>query len=970
MAALLKTSRRAGWKSRLALFSALAAISVHGALAAPASSSLPSGGSVAAGGISIQQSPNRMDITQSTPSAVINWQSFNIGSLSSVFFHQPGSDSVVLNRIVGQSPSQIFGSLQANGKVFILNPSGIVFGQGAQVNVAGLVASTMSIADADFTAGNYRFTRNGSSGSILNQGTLTSTVDKGFIALLAPNLRNEGVIQSRLGTVALAAGETVVLQLGARLGVSVDPATVQTLIDNRAMILAQGGQVILSSKALDKLVSSAINMSGVIEASSLVAQGGEVRLEAGGTVNVSGKISATGTSGGSVSITGADVQLTGASVDASGTDGGGSVSIGGWDSQNTAINGASILRASATGLGDGGSISVLGQNTVFDGMATARGGDLGGNGGAIETSGHTFAFGPTARIDAGAASGKAGTWLLDPQDLTINSSGASTIAAALATTNVTATTSACSSSYGTCSGSSGDITISSSISPIVTNTGGTALILQANRNITMSSGVSIDATGGSNALAVTLTSNSSGTGGGIYMPSSSIKSEGGAITLNGGGTGGYALGDSSLSNGQGIYLDAATLNAGGGNIVLKGKARNATYSVGIDIDNQSVLTTSGSGTITLTGVGAYSSGTNGFSSGVNIYNQSQISTASGAITLNGTAATSSSNAAYAVSFDATGGVSTARTAVYSTSGAIAINGGSGSIVFATPSGSSKAAIGWDGSGSATTGAVTLDAATISMNSTNYGSIKGGSVTLDTDALSIGSVSSVTTTGAITVAPYTSGTTLGLGTGSGTLGLTNAILAQFSSGYSSYTFGSSTAGALTIGGAVSSFSNPLIARSSGAVTMASGSSLTDTASSTAITLVGNTFVNNGGSLSTSAGRWLVYSANVKNDTEGSLSGFIQYGCSYGATCSWLASSGNGFVTAAAQTNISTNEQKSSSAFVRSIRSALTDQTPPPNLGGDQASPSSSATGPSGNSDDSGSGAAGQDGDASGQDAPKP
>ena len=143
-----------------------------------------------------------MTVNQSSSNAAINWQSFNIGKGEAVRFVQPNSSSVALNRVLGSDPSSILGSLSANGKVFLVNPNGILFGKGSQVNVNGLVASTLAITDNDFMSGNYRFSGSGD-GTILNQGSINA--DGGYVALLGVNVGNQGVISAKLGTVALAA---------------------------------------------------------------------------------------------------------------------------------------------------------------------------------------------------------------------------------------------------------------------------------------------------------------------------------------------------------------------------------------------------------------------------------------------------------------------------------------------------------------------------------------------------------------------------------------------------------------------------------------------------------------------------------------------------------------------------------------------------------------------------------------------
>ncbi|MBW6521774.1 MAG: filamentous hemagglutinin N-terminal domain-containing protein, partial [Desulfoarculaceae bacterium] len=164
---------------------------------------LPAGGVVSAGDVSITSDGGSMIITQSTPNTAINWQSFSVGQGETVQFVQPDGSSVALNRVLGSDASSILGSLSANGKVFLLNPNGILFGEGAQVSVGGLIASTLGLSDSDFMAGRYQFSGD-SNGTVLNQGTITA--DGGYVALLGANVSNEGIISARLGTVALAAG--------------------------------------------------------------------------------------------------------------------------------------------------------------------------------------------------------------------------------------------------------------------------------------------------------------------------------------------------------------------------------------------------------------------------------------------------------------------------------------------------------------------------------------------------------------------------------------------------------------------------------------------------------------------------------------------------------------------------------------------------------------------------------------------
>jgi filamentous hemagglutinin family protein len=166
--------------------------------APPPSTQLPTGASVVAGQASISQSGATMTIGQSSQRAAIDWQTFHVGSAAAVNFQQPSASSVTLNRVLDSNPSQIFGRITAPGQVFFTNPNGMYFAPGASVDVGGLVATTHSISNADFMAGNYAFARQGATGSIVNEGSLTAGLS-GYIALLAPEVRNNGVVVAQMG---------------------------------------------------------------------------------------------------------------------------------------------------------------------------------------------------------------------------------------------------------------------------------------------------------------------------------------------------------------------------------------------------------------------------------------------------------------------------------------------------------------------------------------------------------------------------------------------------------------------------------------------------------------------------------------------------------------------------------------------------------------------------------------------------
>lgn len=274
----------------------------------------PSGGVVSAGSGTISQSGSTTTINQSTQNLAINWQNFNIGANEAVTFNQPNAGAIALNRVTGQDPSQILGSLSANGQVFVLNPNGVLFGQGAQVNVGGLVATTLGLSDADLMAGNTTFS--GSGGSVVNQGTLTAT-QGGYIALLAPEVRNEGVISATKGTALLGAGDKVTLKLdnGSLVSYSIDQGALNALADNQQLIEADGGQVYLSARAADALSTAVVNNSGIIQARTLQNVNGTIMLMGdmqSGTVNVDGTLDASapdGGNGGFIETSAAHVQV-------------------------------------------------------------------------------------------------------------------------------------------------------------------------------------------------------------------------------------------------------------------------------------------------------------------------------------------------------------------------------------------------------------------------------------------------------------------------------------------------------------------------------------------------------------------------------------------------------------------------------------------------------------------------------------
>ena len=288
----------------------------------PAPTQLPTGAQVTAGSASINQSGTYLDVNQSSNRAVINWNTFNVGAAAQVNFNQPSVSSATLNRVLDTNASQILGKVTANGQVYFVNPNGVYFGKSASVDVGALVASTHNIKDADFMAGNAKFSRDGSTGSVVNEGEIRAALN-GFVALLAPEVRNEGVIVAQLGTVALASGEAVSLQFdgeGRLHNVTVEPSQIKALVENKGAVLAPGGLIILSARAVDRLQGGLVKNSGKLEATGMQLRGGKIVLDASDRIENTGVISANaGNSGpaGSITATAPEIVNSG-SISASG----------------------------------------------------------------------------------------------------------------------------------------------------------------------------------------------------------------------------------------------------------------------------------------------------------------------------------------------------------------------------------------------------------------------------------------------------------------------------------------------------------------------------------------------------------------------------------------------------------------------------------------------------------------------------
>ena len=387
---------------------------------------LPGGAQIGAGQAQIGTQGSQMTVHQGSDKLILNWNSFNIGTGGSVHFEQPHASSVVLNRVLGGGASQIDGQLTANGQVWLINPQGVAFGKGAQVQVGALVASTLGVRDEDFLAGRAHFDGQGSAGALRNEGHIQADV----VALLAPRIDNSGQVLATQA--ALVAADKVALDFGGDglLQVQVEKAALDAQLSHSGRI--EGQQVLLSAQGASALRASVLNMDGIVEAKGLSEQGGRIMLDGGehGTVQLSGTLDASSAQGqgGRIEVQGGEIQLRGATLDASGATGGGLIHVGGgWQGQDATLrnaagltaDAATVARADARDNGQGGEVVFWSDGrTEFAGNISVRGGATGGDGGRAEVSGkQELAY--RGRTDARADHGRTGDLMLDPSTITV-----------------------------------------------------------------------------------------------------------------------------------------------------------------------------------------------------------------------------------------------------------------------------------------------------------------------------------------------------------------------------------------------------------------------------------------------------------------------------------------------------------------------------------------------------------------------
>ncbi len=586
----------------------------------------PTGGEVVRGEGSIGQSGATTTISQQSQRLLLEWQTFNVAANEHVLFNQPGSTAVALNRILDQNASEILGAIDANGRVFLINPNGIIFGTTATVNVGALVASSLDLNYDDFMAGNYDFQTlaDGSPGVVVNRGLLQASTG-GSVTLMGGAVSNEGLIVAELGQVTLAAGSSASLDFdGDGLlffevtgDVLENTGVLDSAVSNSGEISADGGQVLLTASAAKDVFSNVVNNEGLIRAQRIDNTGGVIRLVGSGGDTISnGVLDASAadelSTGGDIQILGDRVGLFGdAVVDANGATGGGTVKIGGGfqgkdptvsNAARTFVGSDVHISADAGATGNGGEVIVWSDEvTRYYGNISARGGSTSGNGGFVEVSGKEH-LDFDGNVVTSAVNGESGTLLLDPASIFIidDVAGPGTLDDDLG-------------------GAAPQIDFSTPDDGGNTLTVGTLVALgDTNIELQATDFIRVGDSGGGSAtvdLSTSLTSSSNtltlsagdgplsggaGAGDVIFNAGSSITTGGGGVTINAGAngdtSGNATLGAISTNGGAvtvnaiGSVVVAAAINAGGGQIDISVDTDEATTDGAESLEIQAALT--------------------------------------------------------------------------------------------------------------------------------------------------------------------------------------------------------------------------------------------------------------------------------------------------------------------------------------------------------------------------------------------
>lgn len=372
-----------------ALLSAVIAVNV----ASPASAN-PAGENIKHGIVSIDRIGSKVNINQSSDKAIIEWDSFSIGASERTEFKQPNANAVALNRVVGDSISNIQGRLTSNGKVILVNPNGVLFDSTSIVNVGSLIATTADIADQNFIDGNYNFSIKAPEGSsVVNKSTMMTIKEGGVAAFVAPVVQNDGIIYANAAKISLAGSDSFAIDLYGdglvNLEVQSEPKENAGLVENNGQIVNPQGTVALTTAQAQNIVSGVVNMGLIKQAESARIVGSSIILDAGnsGAVDMHGKLSAAGES--NATLNGGSVTVKGGQVD---------------------IRKGSQINASGALDGNGGEVLVTSGNTTttMDGRIYVNSGSEGGAGGLVDISGKEFYLSGTVE------GGEGSTILIDP----------------------------------------------------------------------------------------------------------------------------------------------------------------------------------------------------------------------------------------------------------------------------------------------------------------------------------------------------------------------------------------------------------------------------------------------------------------------------------------------------------------------------------------------------------------------------
>jgi trimeric autotransporter adhesin len=583
----------------------------------------------------------------------------------------------------------------------------------------------MNISNTDFLGGRYQFNADGNTGSVINQSVIKAA-DGGYIVLLGNEVKNSGTLTADNGSVVLGSAQSAMLDFygNGLVKAKLSGDALNALVEQTGTVQADGGAVQLATNSR----SSAVNISGLVQANSLVERNGVIRLEGGDNakVSVSGNLSASGsplgTKGGNIEVTGEQVALfKGAKLDASGDAGGGAVLVGGdyqgkntqvYNSRTTFVDKDADINVDAKTSGNGGKVIVWADEiTRYYGNISAKGGDSGGNGGFAEVSGKRL-LNFLGKVDLSATQGVGGNLLLDPTNITLSSGADANTTGFTSPGDITEAfaddaglnsifnVNAGGSFAGIAAGSTitlqatNNITVSNTFN-VATATGSAdnSLVLQANNNIAVNAAVTTSGTG-----SITMNANADNTGGGNLAIGANITSQSGGITLTG-----------------------ANITRSAGNIASTGAADGNAGNINIV----------GTGTVNL---GAATLTANG-----GVASIGNLGRNGGAITITGTGVTT------------TGAKSASGSAGSGTNQA---GGNAGSVAITSTNGMNVGAISVSGGGAGTGIANGGNAGTITLNNSAAGNIAAGALTARTGS-AIGT--GVSGAGAININNSASGT---------------------------------------------------------------------------------------------------------------------------------------------------------------------------------------------------------------------